>query len=298
MVLGPVLVFLFDKNKRLLWLSAGGLALLLVAHSVTVVPTGYTGVKSVFGQISETPASQGINLKLPFIQKVELVNNKQQVAEVDGQIWGETSEKIQVYGEEVLVTYQIMPEKSAWLYANVTGGTKNLIMASDVASAIKSAMETFPATEVTVRNNIEPLAQKNLNEALADKYGEGAVRVIRLVIQQMDFEPEYNEAIQQKSIAIQKQQQQVIENETNIEKAKADKQVAITNAEARKETTIAIAKAEAEAKRIQAEAEAEANRKLDESLTDAVLKNQFYEKWDGKLPSVMGEGTVVTSIEP
>lgn len=37
----------------------------------------------------------------------------------------------------------------------------------------------------------------------------------------------------------------------------------------------------------EAEAKAEANRILSESLTDEVLKQQYYEKWDGKLPGVM-----------
>lgn len=37
----------------------------------------------------------------------------------------------------------------------------------------------------------------------------------------------------------------------------------------------------------EAEAMAEANRILSESLTDEVLKQMYYEKWDGKLPEVM-----------
>lgn len=51
-----------------------------------------------------------------------------------------------------------------------------------------------------------------------------------------------------------------------------------------------LAKAEAEAKALVmvAEAQAEANRILSESLTDEVLEQQYYEKWDGKLPSVVG----------
>lgn len=39
----------------------------------------------------------------------------------------------------------------------------------------------------------------------------------------------------------------------------------------------------------EAQAKAEANRILSESLTDEVLKKQYYEKWDGKLPSVMSD---------
>lgn len=37
----------------------------------------------------------------------------------------------------------------------------------------------------------------------------------------------------------------------------------------------------------EAEAKAEAHRILSESLTDEILKQQYYEKWDGKLPNVM-----------
>ena len=39
----------------------------------------------------------------------------------------------------------------------------------------------------------------------------------------------------------------------------------------------------------EAEAKAEANRIISQSLTSEVLKKQFYDKWDGKLPNVMGE---------
>ena len=42
----------------------------------------------------------------------------------------------------------------------------------------------------------------------------------------------------------------------------------------------------------EAEAKAEANRILSESLTDEVLKQQYYEKWNGKLPDVVaGDST-------
>lgn len=82
-----------------------------------------------------------------------------------------------------------------------------------------------------------------------------------------------------------KQEQQEIENRTAIDKAKADKEVAIQKAES-----------DAKSKIIKAEAEAEANSKISKSLTDEVLKSKFYEKWDGKLPKVTGNGSVITDI--
>lgn len=136
-----------------------------------------------------------------------------------------------MYAADVIVTYQVLPEKSAWLYANVSD-IKNLVGDELVASAIKSAMAELAPNEVTNRTKIEPLAQQKLAESLAQKYGEDVVFVNKVVINDMNFEDAYNEAIQQKSIAQQNADKQKIENEAAIAKAEADKQVAITNAEA------------------------------------------------------------------
>ena len=174
--------------------------------------------------------------------------------------------------------------RSAWIFSNVTD-TKDLITQSLVYSAIKSAMVELPASEVTVRSKIEPLVKEELAESIDEKYGSDTISVLKVVIDQMDFEESYNNAISDKSIAMQRQAQQEIENNTAIAKAEADKKVAIANAEA-----------EAEATRIAAEAEAAANKLIAESLTDEILKSKFYEKWDGKLPSVMGDNAVISNI--
>lgn len=54
------------------------------------------------------------------------------------------------------------------------------------------------------------------------------------------------------------------------------------------DANVAKAEAEAEAMIIAAEAQAEANRILSESITDEILEQMYYEKWDGKLPTVYG----------
>ena len=42
--------------------------------------------------------------------------------------------------------------------------------------------------------------------------------------------------------------------------------------------------AQQRAEKVISDAQAEANRLLEKSLTDGVLKQQYIEKWDGKLP--------------
>lgn len=261
-----------------------GVAVFVVGCCFTIVPTGYTGVRTTFGRVSKNIVPQGFNLKVPFVQTIELVNNKQQDTKIVAQVWGESSEKIPVYATEITVTFQVESGRSAWIFSNVTD-TKDLITQSLVSSAIKSAMVELPASEVTVRSKIEPLVKEELAESIDEKYGSDTISVLKVVIDQMDFEESYNNAISDKSIAMQRQAQQEIENNTAIAKAEADKKVAIANAEA-----------EAEATRIAAEAEAAANKLIAESLTDEILKSKFYEKWDGKLPSVMGDNAVISNI--
>ena len=262
------------------------IVLVLAVCSFHIIPTGYTGVKTSFGQIQETTIQSGkLNFCIPFVQSIHKVNNKQQDKHIEAQVWGEASDKTPVYAADVIVTYQVLPEKSAWLYANVSD-IKNLVGDELVASAIKSAMAELDPNEVTNRTRIEPLAQQKLAESLMQKYGEDVVFVNKVVINDMDFEDAYNEAIQQKSIAQQNADKQKIENEAAIAKAEADKQVAIANAEA-----------EAQKTSIAADAQAEANRKLAESLSDTLIDYQKIQKWDGKLPTVSG-GNALVSIDP
>lgn len=261
-----------------------GIIVFIFGCCFKIVPTGYTGVRTTFGQVSEQTVDKGFNLKIPFVQSIKLVNNKQQDTSVEAEVWGETTEKTPVFASDTIVTYQVNSAKSAWIYANVSN-PENLIEQSLVASSIKSAMVELSVTDVTNRSKIEPMVKEKLQASLNEKYGEDTVSVLKIVINNMDFEASYNEAIAAKSIAKQTYEKQQIENDTAIAKAEADKKVAIANAEAKAQATL-----------IEAQAEADANKLLVESLTDAVLQSKFYDKWNGELPTVMGENTVITDI--
>lgn len=282
-----VWIFKSLKNKKAKlckYFALIGVVIFVLGCSFTIVPTGYTGVKTTFGQISEKTLPKGFNFKIPFVQSIELVNNKQQDVKIDAEVWGETLEKTPVYASNIIVSYQINPDKSSWIFAKYSD-PDNLIDSNIVSSAIKSALIELSVDNVTNRSKIEPLVKEKLSISLNEKYGENTITVAKVVINQMDFEESYNDAIAEKSIARQKQEKQEIENQTAINKAEADKQVAITNAEAK-----------AEALRIEAEGEADANEKIKNSLNDAVLKSKFYEKWNGTLPQAMGSDTIITSI--
>ena len=278
--------------KNLIVLVLCILFLFTIVFNLHIIPTGYTGVRVKFGQIQEQPEQSGrLIITMPFADRIHKVNNKQQDFTAKNQIWGETDDKTPVYAKDVTVTYQIAADRSAWIYANVTDYTKNLINENMVASAVKSAMVELGPGAVTNRAKIEPLVLAKLNESLAGKYGPDTVYICKVTIGDMDFEPAYNQAIQAKSIAAQNQAKAEIENRTAIARAEAEKHIAVRNAEADAEKKRIAAEAEADQVRIIAEAQADANRKIQESLTDDLIEMKKVEAWDGKLPQVMGSGT-------
>ena len=299
LIIGTIVAFNKKSTIRAIASVILGAAIALFGMSFVIIPSGYTGVKTTFGQIAEETLPNGFNWKTPFIESIEIVNNKQQdagFAQKDSKIWGETSEKVPVYMADVTVTYQIDNEKSAWIYANISDYKSQLISDAMVASALKNAAVQFTAEQVTVRSNIEPTAQKELQESLNNKYGENVVHILKVVINNMDFEDSYNEAINQKNLASKQAEAQAIQNQIEIDKATKDAETQRIAAEAQATAETAKAQGEADAIRIKAEAEAEANRKLSESLTDNVLRNKLYDKWNGELPKVSNDFAPLVSI--
>ena len=268
-----------NMSGKLVLILAVLVIVLFAMNCYVVIPTGYTGVRSTMGQISEKIMPSGVRFKLPVIQTVEKVNNKQQDILIPDKIWSETKSRTAVYFEGVSVTYRINPENSAWVIANVTDYRHSLVTSSLVASAIKSSSKDLSDVDVTNRSIIEPRTMENLQMALDEKYGENVVTINRVIISNADFDESYNQAIAEKQKAQLAAEQQAIENQKAIDKAAADATVERTKAQAA-----------ADAEVIRAKGQADANREIQESLSSEVLENKKLEKWDGKLPQFVGGG--------
>lgn len=274
------------------------LVIATVFSSFTIIPTGYTGVRTTFGQIDESVVPKGFVAKIPFIQRIQKVNNKQQEVTYKGKIWGESSERTVVYMDDVVVTYQINPEYSAWIYANVTDYKQNALPNTLVASAMKSSMVSLEASRVTNRSYIEPIAVEKLQTAIDAKYG--GVRVINIInvnVNDMDFEESYNEAIAAKSKAQMAYETQQVKNETAIAAENAEAEKKRISAKAEADQRVIAANAEADAILAVAEAQAEANRKLAESLTNPLIEYEKIKAWNGELPTVTGSAGNLIGID-
>lgn len=283
--------------------------LVTIFSSFTIIPTGYTGVRSTFGQINSNTVSPGFNWKIPFVQSIERVNNKQQDVKLENQVWSETSERTAIYYENIIISYSINPDKSAWIFANINNYRDTLITKSVVSSAVKSASKNLTDVDATNRSIVEPQILQLLQESLDSKYDTPVVKIHKVTVGNIDFDESYNQAIAAKQQALINAQQAKIENDRAVEKAEADKKVKIAEAQAAAESAKTQAQADAEVKKINAEANAEvkkvnakaeadalsvtakaqaqANKDIAQSLTPELVKKMYYDKWDGNLPNVM-----------
>lgn len=262
-----------------------GTAILIFSLSFTIIPTGYTGVKTTFGQVDSKSLKNGFNAHIPFVESIKKVNNKQQDVSFEDEIWSESSARTLVVYKSITVTYSINPDYSAWIYANVSNYEDNLVSSGVVGSSLKAAAKTLSDEDATNRGKIEPLAAEYLQKSLDSKYSDGVVHINKVVINNADYEESYNKALAKMQQAEIEKQQQDIVNAKNIAEADAKAQAKIKEAEGK-----------AEAKKIAAEAEAEANKKVADSLSPEILEKMFYDKWDGKLPYSMGDSTSILDI--
>lgn len=264
-----------------------GIILFICGFSITIIPSGYVGIKTSYGQISGEVLSSGQYFSIPFIYHVDKINCKQQEKDFgELRIWSETSERTEIYCEHVVVDYQINSEYAAWIWQNIEEWDNNLLKQTSIESGIKTATKQFNDTDVTNRAKIEKVAKETVQKSLNEKYGNQVLNIVSVNIGNMNFTDAYNEAIEKKNQA-----------KLEAEKADYENQKKIKDAEAVSQEKKIKAQGDAEATLIKAEAEAQANKKISESLTKELIQKRMIDKWDGKLPIVSGDSSPIVNMD-
>lgn len=306
-IIGGIALAIYTKKVLPIIVSFVGIISFVFAFSFTFVPSGYVGVRTAYGQISDKPTKNGFNWKVPFVEKINNVNCKQQEVVYSGQVWSETNERTELYCENIAIDYQIDPEYAAWIWTNIEEWDTNLIKSTTIESGIKAATKKFNDTDVTDRSKIENAAKECIQESLNIKYKNQILNITSVTIGNINFSDAYNEAIEKKAqaklaaeTAEYTNKQATIQVEAEAEqtriKAEADAEANRIKIESKAEQIRIKAEGEAEAIRVKAQAQAEANKLIAESLTPELNEYEKISKWDGKLSVVSGSGAVITDI--
>lgn len=199
-------------------------------------------------------------------------------------IFAETSDGIGIY-VGMNCTAMIEEKDAAKFLYRYNNKPLSEIIDEDIRKKVEdefnSAVSIYPSTELHA-NKATIIDQ--VKTKVTEFFSNYGITITVLGIKEgFSFEnPEIQEAIDAKFASEQDLVIQQNKNEANLAKAEAEAEAAII-----------AARAEAEALLVKAEAEAEANKKLAESITDKLIDKTYADNWDGKLPTVIGEGTSI-----
>lgn len=240
-------------------------------NSFKTIPTGFVGVKTRFGQVQDTMLNEGLNLKVPFIEKIVLMDCRTQKTEYTMEASSKDLQKISNF--KIAINYNITNDTANKLYRSVGVDYKSIIVEPAIQEAMKATVANYTAEElITKRNEVSEFAL----DKLSPKLQENGITLTSLNILDLSFSEEFDTAVEQKQIVEQETQKAQYE----LEKAKVENQKKIENAQA------------------DAEVMAAQNAQItDNYLRLKEIENQkaMIEKWNGQLPTTM-TGSDVSSI--
>lgn len=265
-----------------------GIALLisfvLVPFSFHTISSGEVAVVKHLGKIEDVKTA-GTHYDLWVTNKYVKYDAKVQNLEIVTAAYSSDAQPMEV---AMTVQYQIISEDVidiATQYGKLEV-LENRIQSIAVEKA-KSVLSAYKAMDIIAnRASISPAVETVIKDAVGEEYH---VNVVTIVLTNIDFSDAFEKAVEDKMIAEQSKLKADYENQTKVAKAEADAEAKLKAAQAE----IEIAKAEAEALMIAARAEADANKIVNDSITDKILDKAIIDAWDGKMPTVVGNGDYI-----
>lgn len=225
------------------------------------VPSGHIGIKTRFGEVQNNVLQEGLNTKIPFVEKIVKIDCRTQKCEYSMEASSKDLQKIS--NIKIAVNYNVDKNKASSLYKEVGTDFKGVIVEPAIFEIMKSSISNYTAEQlVTKRQEVSNLAQETLTDRLKDR----GIIITSLNMTDLSFSKEFDAAIEKKQIVEQQTQQAKYE----LEKAKVENKKKIENA-----------KAEAEVMKQQNK---EITKKALELKKLEVYK-ELIKKWNGVLPT-------------
>lgn len=254
------------KNSKKIIIGVVILIILLIClfGSFRTINSGQVGIRVRFGKVVDTQMNEGVNFKIPLIEKIVKMNIQVQKAEVET---SSASKDLQDVSMKLAVNYRVDGTKATDLYKNVGTNYDEVVLQPAIQESIKAVTSQYTAEELI--SNRSEVSQKCM-ETLQNKVKKYGLQIDNFNIINFNFSEEFNKAIEEKQVAEQK----VLTAKQELEKEKI----------------------EAEKKVVKAEAEKKANEMKQQTLTDNIIKEKFIEKWNGELPKV-ADGNSIFNID-
>ena len=246
-----------------------GISFIVIPFSMHTVDTGEIAVVKHLGKIKSVKDS-GTYYDLWMTNKYVTYDTKVQEVNIKDMAYSSDAQQMTL---NIKFQYQIMPDKVKDITIKY-GKLESLEARIQpiVIEKVKSMLSKHTAMNIIAnRSQLSPDAEELVKTALGEEY---YINVVSVALTNVDFSDQFGNAVEDKMIAEQTKLKAEYENETKIKKAEA----------------------EAEAQIIEAEAASKANKLLEKSLTDKIIQEMYLQKWDGKLPQVVGSDDMMLQI--
>ena len=191
---------------------AAAAVIIVALNSLTSVEAGHSGVVLTFGKVSEAVLSEGLHVKVPFIQQIIQIDNRVLKAEVD---CSSASKDLQTVSSTIALNYRVRNEASARIYKEVGPSYESVIITPAIQECVKAVTAKYTAEQlITERQQISDQMKELLNEKIS---GYGLELEIFNIIA-FEFTDEYNAAIEAKQTA----QQNALKAEQTVAQAQAE----------------------------------------------------------------------------
>lgn len=267
-------ITLYDREERSIYLSKKAVWILvpfiafLLSFCIVKVPSNNVGIRwSILSGTSEKTLNEGIAFKTPLdqIYCIPTTVEERTIKKVNIQ-----TKDAQFVTAQVNVKFRVNQKDAFKVYKRYTtlDTLKKNIISNYAQKAIGTVATQYNVIDVlgSKKNEIYDLSTKTLSKMLKSE----GVELVQLTIKDMNAGSE-------------------------IEKAIADEAVAKKRVETAEQNRLKAQK-DAGTKIINAKAEAESNKILEKRLTNKLLVQQYLKKWDGKLPTVSGDGNTMIDI--
>lgn len=269
--------------KNLFFGFLAGFLLVFGLSSFKTVGSGEVKVVTQFGRVTGRVLEPGAHFITPFIQGTQKYSTKKVTYETSTQEGQKNSnadfkdfpvdtntkdgQQVDVY---YTIRFSVDPTKATFIAQHI-GGENALvekIVKTESRIWARNIPREFEADQLYTGSVVE--VQNAIADALRQTFSDNGIVLDSVGIREIKFSEEYVKAIEAKQI-------EAVKIETAKNQAEASKY--------KKEQTITEAQADAERQRL-----------LQESLSSEVLKNKFYEKWNGVLPQVVGDQSLLLQL--
>ena len=294
------------------------------------VPTGHTGVVTVFGKVKDETLDSGFHMKTPW----------ESIVKMDNRVQKETtslscfSSDIQEVNVKYTLNFQINKQNASQIYKTIGKEYFTVTIAPAIAESVKVVVAKYTAEELVGAREVLAAA---IEDVLIESLAKFNIEVVSTSIEDIDFTDSFTNAVEAKQVADQKAKQVKIEQEQAKMEAQYNKEIAEIQANAAAEVARIQAEADLTVQKINADA-AEYTGKKEAAITlqalagingwsvvstgegvnqlykpdgtivndaelkagvESLIKYYYTQTWDGKLPETyMGEGDVSTVIIP